>query len=121
MYDFDSQLDILVHKLIARTITDEERATMIELTNARTEYLKREGSDFSYMSRLRRWWLYLFRRMQWDTSGEDTQCFVNCCCGERLSVSDYQVKWCPKCGAGYSTEFRCYRYPGWLRRRVKSE
>ena len=114
--DFD-QRDRLVHKLIARTITDEERITLNELTNARIERLKSEGSDFSYMSRLRRWWLRLFRREYWDIGSEDTQCFVNCCCGENLSVSDHTVIWCPKCGAGYSTEFRCYRYPGWLRRK----
>lgn len=42
---------------------------------------------------------------------EDTQCFVTCDCGEELSVSDYKIIECPKCGNGYITEFSCYRVP----------
>lgn len=49
------------------------------------------------------------RVQYYDIEAEDTQCFVNCECGEKLSVADYQIEKCPKCGTGYITEFRCYK------------
>jgi hypothetical protein len=44
-------------------------------------------------------------------SSADTQCFVDCNCGEKLSVSDYAIVICPHCKQGYITEFNCYRIP----------
>ena len=117
MDDDFGKRDRLVDKLIAGTITDEERVALEEETNAKIARLRWLGNDFYLMTRWRRFTLWLFRREEWHTSGEDSQCFVTCCCGEELSASDNGLTWCPKCGTGYSTEFRCYRYPGWLRRK----
>ena len=42
-----------------------------------------------------------------NISHEDTHCFVECECGENLSVSDFQVT-C-KCGLIYFTHFQVFR------------
>jgi tRNA(Ile2) C34 agmatinyltransferase TiaS len=43
-------------------------------------------------------------------SSEDTQCFVDCVCGETISVSHYKIFRCKKCGRGYRTEFIVWEY-----------
>lgn len=66
---------------------------------------------FNYMP----WWRWLLLRLIRSErghfiTGEDTHCFIHCSCGEELSAGDFQIAWCPKCGVGYSTEFKSYRY-----------
>jgi hypothetical protein len=37
-------------------------------------------------------------------TGIDDQCFIDCECGERLSIGE-EVTRCKKCGRGYQTSF----------------
>ncbi len=64
------------------------------------------------------WWqkllLRLLRNSDVFTIGEDPHCTVVCICEERLFAGDWRIVWCPECGRGYSTEFKCYRYPARL-------
>lgn len=48
-----------------------------------------------------------FEGMDW---GIDSQCFIRCECGEELSVSDWKMRLCPKCGRQYQTEFIIWEY-----------
>ena len=45
--------------------------------------------------------------------GADTQCWVMCKCDqaeEDMSISDYEIRYCPHCGRGYITEFVVWMY-----------
>lgn len=63
----------------------------------------------------------LFRKRIWNIGSEDTQCFVRCECvkddnrGYDLSIGDYSITRCPGCGRGYSTQFRAFKYPRFLK------
>ncbi len=74
-------------------------------------------SKYDWIHEKSRWKRLLLRLLRTDnvfTSSEDDHCFVTCVCGEEFSVGSSFVRWCPKCGRGYSTEFKCYRYPARL-------
>lgn len=67
------------------------------------------------MKEINNWLSFLFRFDHWNIRSEDEHCFVECECGEELSAMGDNITWCEKCGLGYSTEFKCYRHPKWLK------
>jgi len=85
------------------------------------EELLRAHEWWSHMKPIRRLLLLLARRFtsynEAIASSEDTHCFIECVCGENFSIGDAWIKWCPKCGRGYSTAFIVYCYPPILKRR----
>ncbi len=70
----------------------------------------RQYDWFDKMVWYRRLFLLFTRRRYYYINQEDTHCFVTCSCGEELSASDAWIEYCPKCGRGYSTDFRCFSY-----------
>ncbi len=62
------------------------------------------------------WWRCLLLKVcrskkgAFYNSDEDSHCFIECGCGANFSACDGWITWCSNCGAGYSTEFKCYQY-----------
>lgn len=97
---------------------------VLERNRLKYERLKKEFDWFSNMPWWRRLLLRIIKssaRKGYTLSGEDTHCFIECRCDEQFSASDAWITWCPKCGMGYSTEFRVYFYPPYRLIRRKSD
>lgn len=93
----------------------QELNELLESARLQAEDASRRLDFFDDMPWLKRLLAKFIWSIWWDTSSEDTHCFVTCACGEDLSATDFDITWCTACGAGYSTKFTCYKYPKWLR------
>jgi hypothetical protein len=101
-------------------MTDEigsEMQKLLEDARSASERARKEHDFFKYMSRLKRILTRLIRYDYWDIRSEDTHCSVNCECGTQISAAEFDITWCSNCGAGYSTQFKCFKYPKWLKGR----
>ena len=82
------------------------------------EYLLSLEDSFDKMSFVRKLFLRIFRKRTWNIESEDTHCYIKCECGNYelgFSAGDYKITWCDNCGRGYSTQFKAYKYPRFLK------
>jgi len=95
------------------------------LSEAAKERIRKRGEElrhrydwWHHMNPIRRFLLRcarLFIKYNGQTQAEDTQCFIDCDCGNNMSIGDGWITWCPYCGRGYSTDFVVYCYPPTLK------
>ena len=52
---------------------------------------------------------------------EDPHCVVQCDCGEELSISNYKIFICPKCGYGYRTNFEVISFDPYELKSIKED
>jgi predicted nucleic acid-binding Zn-ribbon protein len=89
---------------------------IIEITDFDRKYLTvgcdKCGYTLDFKDQRFKTWKEKFKvkKFKGISNGEDTQCFIDCKCGEHLSVADWKLYSCPKCGMRYKTEFIIWQY-----------